>query len=200
MTEKNTQIHFEHIKNNAPILYFKINKNGVIKDTNQYTKDVVGKTGSDIKFQELVVDFESKIDFDEIFTSSDEHLFSINTKSGNPESFIFKFYGSKDTILIFAHHDIVESRKINKEMILLNQELSNVNRELHKKKAQLQHALDHIKKLKGFIPICSHCHKIRNDKQIWNKLEKYIAENTDAVLSHGICPNCMEEHYQDFAD
>ena len=62
----------------------------------------------------------------------------------------------------------------------------------------LQNALVHVKTLQGILPICMHCHKIRNDQQSWEKLEKYIAEHSDAQFSHGLCPECLKKHYPDF--
>ena len=86
------------------------------------------------------------------------------------------------------------------QMISLNQDLGNLNRELQKKNAELKSALDHVKTLQGIIPICMHCHKIRNDQQIWDRLEAYLSEHTNAQLSHGICPECMKKYYSDLDD
>jgi sigma-B regulation protein RsbU (phosphoserine phosphatase) len=61
----------------------------------------------------------------------------------------------------------------------------------------LQEALAHVKTLQGILPICMHCHKIRNDQQSWERVDKYIAEHSDAQFSHGLCPKCMEKHYPD---
>ncbi len=52
-----------------------------------------------------------------------------------------------------------------------------------------------IKTLKGILPVCSHCKSIRNDKGFWEQLEKYISDNTEATLSHGICPKCIAKEY-----
>ncbi|HVN24397.1 MAG TPA: response regulator [Syntrophorhabdales bacterium] len=60
--------------------------------------------------------------------------------------------------------------------------------------SELREALAEIKTLKGFIPICASCKKIRDDQGFWNRLETYISEHTDAVLSHGICPECAEKY------
>lgn len=59
----------------------------------------------------------------------------------------------------------------------------------------LQKALEDVKTLQGIIPICSNCKKIRDDKGYWNRLESYIQEHSDALFSHGICPDCTEELY-----
>jgi PAS domain S-box-containing protein len=54
-------------------------------------------------------------------------------------------------------------------------------------------ALARVKKLEGIVPICMHCKKIRDDKNSWNQLERYISDHSEARFSHGICPECLEE-------
>lgn len=49
-----------------------------------------------------------------------------------------------------------------------------------------------IKQLKGIIPICSYCKKIRTDEESWQQLEAYMSEHTDALFSHGMCPACFD--------
>lgn len=58
---------------------------------------------------------------------------------------------------------------------------------------QLTEALSEIKTLKGCIPICAWCKKIRNDEGCWDQLEDYISKHTDASFSHGLCPDCFEK-------
>ena len=60
---------------------------------------------------------------------------------------------------------------------------------------QLQNALEHIETLRGILPICMYCHKIRDDEESWERLEKYIMEHSDAEFSHSICPECVEKHF-----
>jgi len=66
---------------------------------------------------------------------------------------------------------------------------------LEKKILELQDALDNIKTLSGFIPICASCKKIRDDKGYWNQLELYIENHSGASFSHSMCPDCMEKCY-----
>jgi len=61
--------------------------------------------------------------------------------------------------------------------------------------SQLQDALDSVKTLKGLIPICSHCKKVRDDKGYWSHIEAYIQEHSQADLSHSLCPSCIEHLY-----
>ena len=60
--------------------------------------------------------------------------------------------------------------------------------------AELEEALSQIKTLRGLVPICSYCKKIRDDKDYWQQLETYISQRTDAEFSHGVCPECFEKH------
>ena len=57
---------------------------------------------------------------------------------------------------------------------------------------ELRQALDQIKTLRGIVPICAYCKKIRDDKGYWNEVEKYVSEHSDAKFSHGICQQCLE--------
>ena len=59
--------------------------------------------------------------------------------------------------------------------------------------SELEAALAVIKTLKGYIPICATCKRIRDDEGYWNQLETYISKHTDAVFTHGICPTCLEQ-------
>lgn len=86
------------------------------------------------------------------------------------------------------------------ELSRLNNELVNLQRSLAKKNAELAEALGRVKTLEGILPVCMYCKKVRNDGNSWEKLENYLLEHTDAVVSHGMCPDCMKAHYPDFSD
>ena len=58
---------------------------------------------------------------------------------------------------------------------------------------ELQESLANVKTLKGLIPICAACKKIRDDEGFWQHLEVYIHNHSDAVLSHGYCPECTQK-------
>ncbi len=66
--------------------------------------------------------------------------------------------------------------------------------------AELTDALAQIKTLKGLLPICSTCKKIRDDMGYWNTLEKYIMEHSEAEFTHGICPDCIRKFFPEACD
>jgi two-component system, cell cycle sensor histidine kinase and response regulator CckA len=66
---------------------------------------------------------------------------------------------------------------------------------LEEERRRLQQALDEVKTLRGIVPICANCKKIRDDKGYWNQVEKFVSDHTEAKFSHGICPDCAKKLY-----
>ena len=60
---------------------------------------------------------------------------------------------------------------------------------------ELQNAFDHIKALRGLLPMCASCKKIRDDAGYWDYIENYIQTHSEATVTHGICPDCMKKLY-----
>lgn len=60
---------------------------------------------------------------------------------------------------------------------------------------ELKKALAEIKILENFLPICSYCKKIKDEKGHWNQIESYITEHSGTEFTHGICPDCVEKVY-----
>ncbi len=77
---------------------------------------------------------------------------------------------------IARHKDLMELRRLNSE---------------------LEIALVEIKTLRGILPICSKCKKIRDDKGYWSRLEEYIGALPEVSFSHSLCPICMKSLYGD---
>lgn len=71
--------------------------------------------------------------------------------------------------------------------------------ELRARITELEDALAQVKTLKGLLPVCAWCRKMRDDTGYWQELEVYIRRRTDAQFTHGICPECLRKHYPDIA-
>ncbi len=65
---------------------------------------------------------------------------------------------------------------------------------------ELRQALNQVKTLSGFLPICMHCKNIRDDKGYWERVETYVSSHTGTQFSHGICPECMKKHYSKYCE
>ncbi len=87
-----------------------------------------------------------------------------------------------------------------------NSDLQHKNKMLNQLNQDLAGAFNKIKTLEGILPICANCRKIRlkdtdpKRQDSWVSLEVYIDKNTDAKLSHSICPGCMAEHYSEYLE
>jgi hypothetical protein len=76
-------------------------------------------------------------------------------------------------------------------------EKNRINEERQTLIANLQEALQRVKKLSGMLPICASCKKIRDDDGYWREVEVYIRDRSEAEFSHGICPDCIKKLYPD---
>lgn len=89
--------------------------------------------------------------------------------------------------LIQAFHRDITERKRQRELI------EESNAMLTRQKAELEESLGRVKRLEGLISICMCCKKMRTENNAWQQLEQYIAEHSDAVFSHGLCPECYAQ-------
>lgn len=62
-------------------------------------------------------------------------------------------------------------------------------------KKHLEEALKNIKILKGLLPMCANCKKIRDDQGYWQQVEVYLSQRAEVEFSHGICPDCKAKLY-----
>jgi phosphoserine phosphatase RsbU/P len=79
--------------------------------------------------------------------------------------------------------------------IRVGERFINLQNALAERIKELQEAMAQINTLQGILPICSFCHKIRNDQASWEMLEQYISQHSEAKFSHGICPECLKKNY-----
>lgn len=88
---------------------------------------------------------------------------------------------------LLVRQQVELSRRESEALRVKNDELERANRDL-------EQALSEVKQLRGMLPICSYCKSIRDDRNYWQQIESYLSKRTDAVFSHGICPDCYEHH------
>ena len=186
----------EYVNELAPIIFFKVDREGKILHMNRFAIEVCGNQSDESKIQDIILDFNSSFNLEKYARQESQNLLlSVTNTSKMPQSFLFSFKSAGEHILIMGHLDVREVVSLQRGLISTNQELSNVTRALQKKNVELKQAFQHIKKLQGILPICMYCHKIRNDQNAWDRMEAYISEHSDAEFSHSICPDGMEKHH-----
>jgi len=92
--------------------------------------------------------------------------------------------GGPSTGLVLVFRNITERRRTEAEREQIIREL--------------QEALGNVKTLRGMLPICAYCKKIRDDAGYWNKIESYLSSHSRAEFSHSICPDCRQQHFPEF--
>lgn len=88
-----------------------------------------------------------------------------------------------------------ELLKANNKLQSKINERKKAEEEREKLIIDLQAALKKVNTLKGLVPICAQCKKIRDDKGFWNQIESYIEKHSNASFSHGLCPECIDDLY-----
>jgi len=89
------------------------------------------------------------------------------------------------------------------QAILLQRRLMALRRGkelIARKNRELEGAMAEITQLKGILPICASCKKIRDDDGFWHQVETYLSSHSEAQFSHGLCPTCMEKLYGKYLD
>lgn len=120
-----------------------------------------------------------------------------------------------DTAFMTKEYSVVLVKKLEEKNHELEQAMAELRR-AHDALAELNNTLEHrvqerttelaaanqkltlalveVKELSGLLPICSYCKKIRDGEQYWHQVESYVARHTKAEFSHGICPDCYQQH------
>jgi PAS domain S-box-containing protein len=191
-SEKRFKLLFEY----APDPYYLNDMNGILLDGNKAAEKIIGYKKEELIGKNM---FELGLLSPEQLpmalkllernkngqpTGPDE--FKLKTKDGSEiitEILTFPIEINDEPTVLGIARDITQRKQIEIERENLVKEL--------------QDALEEVKTLGGFIPICAECKKIRDDEGYWQKLEKYIQDRSDTQFSHSICPECITKHYSD---
>lgn len=123
------------------------------------------------------------------------------TALSKDQKYVFRGYesGAVDYLFKPLEPEILKSKvKVFCEIYRQKRIIQNQLTEIEEKNDVLQRQLKEIKVLKGFLPICASCKKIRDDKGYWTQVEKYVADHSEAKFSHGICPDCAKKLYPEY--
>ncbi len=191
-----TRNRYSHLYDFAPLGYVTLSENGIIEEANLTLSSMLGLERSALigkPFTRFVlredqdIFFKHRQDLLETETpqSCEQRLVKIDGHAfyGRLDSMILKNEGEDLRQIRVAVSDITERRLAQKQRDKLI--------------SDLQKALSEVKTLRGFLPICSHCKKIRDDKGYWNQIESYIQKHSETKFSHGICPECAKKYYPD---
>jgi signal transduction histidine kinase len=179
--EKDQNITIEtygYFKDRAPVLFFLLSVDGKIVEANQYAKTTTGRHLIGENIQDLIVDFNDTFHLPGlIIEPSKEHLLSISTASGLPQSFYFSFKKVINQILMCGRLDAEELENMRKELVSLNQELNNLMRELHKTNAQLKRLNEEKNRFLGMA-----AHDLRKPIGLIITYSEFLIEEAESLL------------------
>ncbi|TAN45932.1 MAG: HAMP domain-containing protein [Nitrospirae bacterium] len=170
------------LKEQIGVLHMGVSQTGIIKDVAHIVKLI-----TIFSVLVLVAGISASIAFSHIITRPLRELANAAEGFGRGELNHQVVVSSKDEVgeLAKIFNSMIEKRR------LIEEEREHLIEDLKK-------ALAEVKTLRGFLPICASCKKIRDNHGSWQQMEAYIREHTEAEFSHGMCPDCMEKLYPEY--
>jgi response regulator RpfG family c-di-GMP phosphodiesterase len=118
------------------------------------------------------------------------YLILLTAKSGKEDVVTGLDAGANDYLTKPFHRAELRARvKVGAHVLALH-------RNLAARVCELEAALSQVKRLRGLLPICSYCKKIRDEGNYWHRVESYLTEHAEVEFSHGICPACYTDIIQ----
>jgi len=191
-----TRDKYSHLYDFAPLGYFTVSEKEIIEEVNLTGATLLGIERSALigkPFFRFV-----RRDDQDIFYKLRQRLL----ETEKPQSCELRLV-KKDGHEFYARLDCMVIRNKGEDLRQIRAAVSDItDRKLAQEQrdkliSDLQKTLSEVKTLRGFLPICSNCKKIRDDKGYWNQIESYIRDRSDAEFSHGICPECAKKLYPD---
>ena len=170
---------FTYFNKQAPVLFFILSREGKIVETNEYAKNVTGRSLIDENIKDVIIDFADNFDLAPLISNpSQERLINIGNASGLPQSFYFTFKQVSENILAFGRLDAEELENMRAEVLSLNQELNNLMRELHMKNAQLKRLNEEKNRFLGMA-----AHDLRKPIGLVITYSGFIIEEAEGILN-----------------
>lgn len=152
-THSQHEIQNTFLLDEANLLYFLLDLDGTIIESNSFSKALLGSGAINTDFADIVVDFNNTFNLSEFLENTTPALLTISVPNKNPQSYYFTFRQTDSSITVFGQEDTGALGQLQGELLIANQELNNLTRSLHKKNAQL-HNLNKIKN--QFLGMAAH--------------------------------------------
>lgn len=169
----------EYILRRAPYFHLSFDRDGVVREANQFAasmlgEDVVGKT-----FEGVFVDFNHTLDLKALILNPERlHRLDVTTLTGLPQTIQCEFHPDGDRILMLGHVDVAEMQCLQRQFIKLNNELNVVTRDLQKSNAQLQKLNELKNKFLGFAS-----HDLRNPAGVIQSYVEFLQDEAGDRLT-----------------
>lgn len=170
---------YEYVLNDASLLYLKIDKAGIIVETNNFTVKLIGHNLAGTNFKDIIIDFNKSFNISELTKEKVNNvILNVKTISGIPSTYYFKFIETNDFIIAIGEANNLEIEMLKSNLLQLNKEHSNLSREVQKKNSDL-HKLNEQKNY--FLGIAAH--DLRNPIGIIMGFSEFLLQDLEGKLS-----------------
>ncbi len=184
---------------------------GRILATNPSAERILGLTAEQLHGRDSVDPRWRSVHADGSAFPCEQHPAMVTLRTGEPQSNVVMGVvapdGSQKWISINSqpirqaptrpHHAVVATFSDITERRTTEAQLREVLRKNESLVDELRAALDRVKTLSGLLPVCAWCKSVRDDQGYWQQIEHYLAEHTEAKLTHGLCPTCSDRMMAD---
>lgn len=166
---------FEH----ASLILMTLDAQGRIQEANQFTYNLVGRDIRGKPLADVLVDFNGSFDLQSVRQQGDkQHLLNVVSYTGLPQTFYFRFMEHNGKILAVGELNHLETEELRRNLIQVNNEFSNLNRELQKKNSELTK----LNELKNYF-LGMAAHDLRTPLGSIRSLSEFLMDETGDDLS-----------------
>jgi signal transduction histidine kinase len=166
------------IMRETKVIFIKFSLEGKILDVNDFTFKILGNKLIQEDLSKCFLDFSGQLNINSLLNTSTPTLLNTTTASGYPQSFLYRFFEVDGEFFCIGEFDQEEADLLKMEMMTMNNELSNLTRELHKKSSELE-KLNEIKN--QFIGVAAH--DLRNPVGNIIRLSEFLLDELNGKLS-----------------
>jgi len=176
-TKEIADLSLAYLTNEAPVMVIRADLAGSILAANRFAEIIIGGNIVGRQFNELPLNQNASINFASI-PSGKEYRLNMPTQTGLPQTFYFRFYAAGDHIVAFGRMDYDEMESMRRQIVQLNNELSNLTRTLHKKNAELQQLNEQKNRLLGMT-----AHDLRHPLGVIQMYSEFLTDEARDRLS-----------------
>ncbi|MDL2716241.1 MAG: PAS domain S-box protein [Acidobacteriota bacterium] len=131
-----------------------------------------------------------------VFVAKDDEVLQTGRESVSEEEATF---GDGRSLVVVTRKTLYVNEKGERFVVGVIRDITErkrADKERERLVEDLRKALAEVRTLQEYLPICSYCRKVRDDKNYWTQIEIYVTEHTGSMFSHGICPECYAKVVQ----
>lgn len=167
-----------YVLRDASLLVFITDTDGTILEANSYAESLCGMQLGGVSITEVMVNSPGSFSLESAHNQEGPHLWSVSTASGLPQTFSFHLIDQGSQVIFIGEHNHRDSNLLETRLVQLNQEVSNSNRELQKKSAELARLNEMKNRLIGTA-----AHDLRNPIGAIHHLSADLSQDTATLRS-----------------